>query len=116
VLVLILPGVLLAMQNWTSEMAAYVKSLDPNHLLTLGEEGFYSTSTDRLSVNPGYASAQHRMPPPHLAALKETHVDMQMSSLAARYSVLVLFSILYHTMLQLATYHHTSNIYWGYIY
>ena len=38
-------------------MAAYVKGLDPNHLLTLGEEGFYSTSTSRLSANPGASSA-----------------------------------------------------------
>ncbi|EIE27597.1 glycoside hydrolase [Coccomyxa subellipsoidea C-169] len=39
--------------KWVEEMAPYVKSLDPNHLLTLGEEGFYSTSTRRLSTNPG---------------------------------------------------------------
>ncbi|KAK9917687.1 hypothetical protein WJX75_007185 [Coccomyxa subellipsoidea] len=39
--------------KWVGEMAPYVKSLDPNHLLTLGEEGFYSTSTRRLESNPG---------------------------------------------------------------
>lgn len=44
----------LAVQKWVAEMAPYVKSLDPNHLLTLGEEGFYSTSTRKLSSNPGF--------------------------------------------------------------
>ena len=58
-------------------MAAFVKSLDPNHLLTLGEEGFYSTSTDRLSVNPGYASAQNP-----LASLSAMLCTPSMSSAA----------------------------------
>ena len=31
-------------QSWIAQMAAYVKGLDPNHLLSIGSEGFYSTA------------------------------------------------------------------------
>lgn len=35
-------------------MAAYVKSLDPKHLLTVGLEGFYGfKTTEKSAVNPG---------------------------------------------------------------
>lgn len=30
--------------GWVKEMAAYVKGLDSKHLLTVGEEGFYSAT------------------------------------------------------------------------
>ncbi|KAL6614532.1 hypothetical protein ACP70R_036802 [Stipagrostis hirtigluma subsp. patula] len=44
------------LQRWIEEMAAYVKSIDKKHLLTVGTEGFYGPSSpkSKVSVNPGY--------------------------------------------------------------
>jgi len=43
------------LQDWVSEMAAYVKSIDNVHLLQVGLEGFYGRSmAGRLQYNPGY--------------------------------------------------------------
>ncbi|KAL3627398.1 hypothetical protein CASFOL_028761 [Castilleja foliolosa] len=43
-----------ALQAWITEMAAYVKSLDQKHLVTVGLEGFYaSKSTQNYGANPG---------------------------------------------------------------
>ena len=40
-------------QAWIEEMASYVKSLDSNHLLTVGSEGYYATKSDgRCVINP----------------------------------------------------------------
>ncbi|KAF7108135.1 hypothetical protein CFC21_108664, partial [Triticum aestivum] len=42
------------LQAWIAEMAAYVKSLDTKHLVTVGIEGFYGTGiAERLGYNPG---------------------------------------------------------------
>ena len=43
------------LQNWVTEMAAHVKSIDRNHLLEIGLEGFYGGSkSERNQINPGY--------------------------------------------------------------
>ncbi|KAG2538376.1 mannan endo-1,4-beta-mannosidase 8-like isoform X1 [Panicum virgatum] len=41
------------LQAWIEEMASYVKSIDPVHLLEIGVKGFYGPSTpEHLHVNP----------------------------------------------------------------
>lgn len=41
------------LQDWIDEMADYVKSLDANHLVTVGVAGWYGASTpNRLGFNP----------------------------------------------------------------
>ena len=35
------------LQQWLEEMSVYLKAIDPNHLVTLGAEGFYSTTCER---------------------------------------------------------------------
>ncbi|XP_030471491.1 putative mannan endo-1,4-beta-mannosidase 9 [Syzygium oleosum] len=42
------------LQDWVSEMAAYVKSIDSNHMLEVGLEGFYGQSVPgKQQINPG---------------------------------------------------------------
>lgn len=40
-------------QSWLSEMSSHVRSLDPNHLITIGSEGFFGDSTpEMMQYNP----------------------------------------------------------------
>ncbi|TVU18764.1 hypothetical protein EJB05_34877, partial [Eragrostis curvula] len=46
-------------QAWIEEMALHVKSIDPDHLLEVGPEGYYGPSTPtRLQANPNTYSGQ----------------------------------------------------------
>jgi len=43
------------LQEWITEMAGHVKSIDKNHLLEIGLEGFYGDSMpEKKQFNPGY--------------------------------------------------------------
>ncbi|TVU18770.1 hypothetical protein EJB05_34883 [Eragrostis curvula] len=47
------------LQAWIQEMAFHVKSIDPDHLLEVGAEGFYGPSSPaRLQANPNTYSGQ----------------------------------------------------------
>lgn len=44
------------LQRWIDEMAAFVKSIDPNHMLTIGEEGFYAADSPSRNVDANPAA------------------------------------------------------------
>ncbi|XP_031126615.1 mannan endo-1,4-beta-mannosidase 6 isoform X1 [Ipomoea triloba] len=47
------------LQNWIQEMAVFVKSIDPKHLVEIGLEGFYGPSTpNRAQFNPNTYATQ----------------------------------------------------------
>jgi mannan endo-1,4-beta-mannosidase len=42
------------MQAWVKEMSTYLKRIDPNHLVTVGSEGFWGQNSALASkFNPG---------------------------------------------------------------
>lgn len=42
------------LQRWIEEMCTFVKSLDQQHLVTVGEEGYYYLTEESMSSNPQY--------------------------------------------------------------
>ncbi|CAK0786609.1 hypothetical protein CVIRNUC_009823 [Coccomyxa viridis] len=46
-----------AVQNWVDMFAPFIKSQDPNHMVTIGEEGFFGPGDPHVSCNPGYPNA-----------------------------------------------------------
>ena len=42
-----------ALAGWVEEMSQYMRAIDPNHMVTIGEEGFYSSTCERVYLNPG---------------------------------------------------------------
>lgn len=40
------------LQAWTEQTAEFLKSLDPHHLVTLGSEGFFGSSSPGAPHNP----------------------------------------------------------------
>ncbi|TYI46013.1 hypothetical protein E1A91_D13G076900v1 [Gossypium mustelinum] len=41
------------LQEWIEEMTGFIKSIDKNHLLTIGLEGLYGPKSPKSAVNPG---------------------------------------------------------------
>ncbi|KAL4429995.1 hypothetical protein ABPG77_004365 [Micractinium sp. CCAP 211/92] len=56
------------LQNWIAEMSAFLKQEDPNHLVTVGEEGFFGKNSSYAGDNPqpssswSYATGQDFVP------------------------------------------------------
>jgi len=46
--------------EWMREMAAYLKTLDPNHLITSGGEGFFGANSPRANANPQVGPSCYR--------------------------------------------------------
>lgn len=49
---------MLCMQSWIEEMSTYLKSQDPNHLVTVGEEGFFGSDSPQADSNPQPSSSE----------------------------------------------------------
>ncbi|XP_022962779.1 mannan endo-1,4-beta-mannosidase 7 isoform X1 [Cucurbita moschata] len=79
-------------QAWIMEMASFVKSIDRNHLLEAGLEGFYGhSSPQRMRLNPGFNIgtdfiANNRIPGIDFATL-HSYPDQWLSSSNQQYQL-----------------------------
>ncbi|KAL3838704.1 hypothetical protein ACJIZ3_023295 [Penstemon smallii] len=65
------------LQAWVSQMSAYVKSIDKNHLLEVGLEGFYGDSTpQKKRFNPGNGVGSDFISNNRLAAVDFTTIHL----------------------------------------
>ena len=53
-----MPGCVAMVQQWIEDMGAFVKGLDPSHMVTVGAEGFWGPGAAREDANPGAWGAQ----------------------------------------------------------
>ena len=47
-----------SLQDWIVDVSSFVKAQDPNHLVTVGEEGFYGPGSPDVDQNPTPGSGQ----------------------------------------------------------
>ena len=59
-------------QAWVAEMSAFVKRVDPNHLVTIGEEGFFAS--DRPEARVGTCTMR-----PHMLGRSRHYMRQQCS-------------------------------------
>ncbi|MEW5312298.1 MAG: hypothetical protein WDW38_003942 [Sanguina aurantia] len=60
-------------QTWISKTAAYLRALDPYHLITVGSEGFFGDSTPDLKADNPYDTSAHGVD--FMAQFEDPNID-----------------------------------------